>query len=448
MKQILLLGAGRSSSSLIKYLLENSQKENWKIVVADIDEERTKMLLNNHPNAVFVKFAVGDQSLISKMITESDLVISMLPASFHPLIAKHCLNLKKHLVTASYIPDEIHSMNEEAKKSDLIFLMECGLDPGIDHMSAMQIIDRVKREGSEIESFESYTGGLIAPESDNNPWHYKFTWNPRNVVVAGQGTAKFIDHGQIKFIPYQRLFKNICRVEIPSQGNFEGYANRDSLAYREVYGLQNIPTLIRGTLRKAPFCSAWNVFVQLGMTDDSYKIPVENISWRQFVNSFLPYSDQLSVEEKICEQTGIEMQSQEMKMLEWLGIFSEEKTGLKEATPAQVLQKILEEKWKLEENDKDMIVMWHRFQCAVGNGQLAVKVKQELQSYLVVKGDDSVYTAMAKTVGLPVGIAVKNILNGNFKSRGVVIPAEKEIYEPILNELKDFGIHFTEQISD
>ncbi len=446
MKKILLLGAGRSSSSLIKYLLDNSPAESWKIVVADMDEERTKMLLNNHPNAEFVKFSVDDSPLLLKLITAADIVISMLPASFHIQIAKHCLTLKKHLVTASYVPEEIRALDAEAKKSDLIFLMECGLDPGIDHMSAMQIIDRIKTEGGEINSFESYTGGLIAPESDNNPWHYKFTWNPRNVVLAGQGTAKFIDHGQIKFIPYQRLFKNVIQIKIPSHGNFEGYANRDSLSYREVYGLEKIPTLIRGTLRVAPFCSAWNVFVQLGITDDSYKIQLENISCRKFINSFLPYSDSLSVEEKICEQTGIQIQSDEMKMLEWLGIFSDEKIGLKEATPAQALQKILEEKWKLGENDKDMIVMWHRFGLTP-NPSPKERGVRTLESYLVVKGDDSIYTAMAKTVGLPVGIAVKNILNGNFKSRGVVVPVIKEIYEPIMTELKNFGIQFTEHLT-
>jgi saccharopine dehydrogenase-like NADP-dependent oxidoreductase len=311
-------------------------------------------------------------------------------------------------------------------------------------MSAMQIIDRTRSEGNDVVSFKSYTGGLVAPESNDNPWGYKFSWNPRNVILAGQGTAKYIEDGQYKYIPYNRLFTQIEKIDVGGIGSFDGYANRDSLSYRKIYGLYNIPTMLRGTLRQQGYCKAWNVFVQLGLTDDSYSIEnSERITYAQLVESFLPKNmDGKTLKAKVASFINSPENSEELKMIEWTDIFKEKFIRLKNATPAQILQELLEEKWKLNEGDKDMIVMVHDFKIKNNKSQIS-----NLKTSLAVKGEDSTYTAMAKTVGLPAAIAAKNILNGKIKIRGVQIPLQKEIYEPVLKELETFAIKFTETIS-
>ena len=331
----------------------------------------------------------------------------MLPASMHITVAKDCVRFKKNLVTASYVSKEIALLDESAKKADVLLLNEIGLDPGIDHMSAMQVIDQIKEKGGELTSFKSFCGGLVHPDYDTNPWNYKFTWNPRNVVLAGQGTAQYIKKGVYKYIPYFTLFERIETMTVLDAGEFEGYANRDSLSYRGLYGLDHIPTLFRGTLRKKGYSEAWNILVQLGMTDDSYKLEKsESISNRDLVNMFLPYDDKLSLEEKLCKRFNLSTKGVIFKKLHWLGLFSAEKIGMKNASPAQLLQAILEIKWNLGAEDKDMIVMQHQFEYVLNR-----KV-QKLNSSLLVFGDDPRYTAMAKTVGLPVAIATKLILNG------------------------------------
>jgi saccharopine dehydrogenase-like NADP-dependent oxidoreductase len=318
-----------------------------------------------------------------------------------------------------------------------------GLDPGIDHMSAMQILDRIRSAGHELLGFESFTGGLVAPESDSNPWHYKFSWNPANVVRAGQeGPAKFIQEGKYKYIPYNRLFRRTEIIEIDKYGKFEGYANRDSLKYIEKYNLQGIPTIYRGTLRRPGFCRAWNVFVQLGATDDSYIMEnTETMTHREFIDSFLYYSESDSVELKLYRYMHIDQDSFIIEKLKWLGIFDDTPVGIKNATPAKILEHILDKKWKLEPDDKDMIVMWHK---------ITYKEKDKtyptnLTSSLVVIGENMKNTAMAKTVGLPLAIATKLVLNGEIRIKGLCIPTMKEIYEPVLKELKDHGISFVEK---
>ena len=453
MKHILLLGAGRSASYLIKYLLDNSSSQNWKVTVADVSLELAKQKVGNHPNAVVNAFDVNDEKHRENEIAKTDLVISLLPAHLHYLVAKDCVRLKKHLVTASYVSNEIRQLDVEAKKNGVLLLNEIGLDPGIDHMSAMQIIDHIRNEGGEINSFKSYCGGLIAPESNNNPWGYKFTWNPRNVVLAGQGTAQYIENGKYKEIPYSRLFLETEKIKVEGCGEFEAYANRDSLSNREPYGLQNIPTMLRGTLRSSGFCKAWNAFVQLGWTDDSYKIAnSEQMTYKEFLKTYL--RSPLSGKQQLADLLGESENSEVMKKLDWLEIFNNEKINLQNATPAQILQKFLEEKWKLEPTDIDMIVMQHQFEYASPSSPLPMErgvrqdgVRENISS-LVVKGEDSIYTAMAKTVGLPVGIAAKLILNNVIKVRGVQIPTMKEIYEPVLKELEMFGIKFREKIQN
>jgi saccharopine dehydrogenase-like NADP-dependent oxidoreductase len=439
MKTILVLGAGRSSSSLIKYLLDHAKDNQWKIVVGDASIDMAIDKIQGHACGEAIQFNIEDEKATST-ISAADCVVSLLPAMLHPLVAINCLKYNKHLLTASYVSEEMKALDSEARAKGLIFLNECGLDPGIDHMSAMQLIDRIKGEGGKLISFESFTGGLIAPDTDpQNPWRYKFTWNPRNVVMAGQGTAKYLQAGKFKYIPYQQLFKRTTSIGVPGLGRFEGYANRDSLKYIETYGLTGIETMLRGTLRNEGFCSAWNVFVQLGCCDDSYDMEgVERMTHAEFINSFLPDNGQ-SLTDKIVHHPLLKLEGHEARFLQWSGLFDEEKVGLKKGTPAQILEHILNKKWKLQPSDKDQIVMWHRF-VYEANG-----VKKELQASLVATGNDSVYTAMAKTVGLPLAIATKLIMQGKIKARGVVIPIGPELYNPILKDLEEFNIALKEQ---
>ncbi|MFK8058611.1 MAG: saccharopine dehydrogenase family protein [Polaribacter sp.] len=442
MKNILIIGAGKSSSYLIKYLLEKSDEEKLHLIIGDISTENANKLINNHTNAESVILNVFDTEQRQEFIKKSDIVISMLPARFHIEVAKDCINFNKNMVTASYVSKEMKALDEAAKKKGLILMNEIGVDPGIDHMSAMQVIDNIRAKNAKMLLFESFTGGLIAPESDTNLWNYKFTWNPRNVVLAGQGgAAMFIQEGTYKYIPYHKLFRRTEFLTINGSGKFEAYANRDSLKYRSVYGLDDIPTMYRGTIRKVGFSRAWNIFVQLGMTDDSYTIEdSENMSYRDFVNLFLAYSPSDSVELKLRSYLKIDQDDVMWEKLIELDIFNQKKKiTIKNATPAQALQQILSDSWTLQKEDKDMIVMQHLFGYEI-NGE-----KHQIESSLVVLGENQTYTAMAKTVGLPVGIAALKILKGEIKTPGVQLPITKEIYEPILAELENYGIKFIER---
>ena len=442
MKNILIIGAGKSSSYLIKYLLEKSDKENLHLHIGDICTKNIKLIVGDHQNATSFLFDVFDSKKRQEYIKKSDIVISMLPARFHIEVAKDCLTYNKHMVTASYISKEMRALDNAAKTKGLVFMNEIGVDPGIDHMSAMQLIDKIKESGGKMLLFESFTGGLVAPENDNNLWNYKFTWNPRNVVLAGQGgAAMFIQEGTYKYIPYHKLFRRTEFLNIDGSGNFEAYANRDSLKYRSIYGLEDIPTMYRGTIRKVGFSRAWDIFVQLGMTDDSYRIQnSEGMSYRDFVNLFLAYSPSDSVELKLRSYLKIDQDDVVWAKLIELDLFNPtKKITLKNATPAQILQKILESSWTLEEEDKDMIVMQHLL------GYEMKGEKKQIESSLIVKGENQNYTAMAKTVGLPVAIAALKILQGEIKTPGVQLPISKEIYEPILKELKEYGVQFSEK---
>jgi len=440
MKNILILGAGLSSSSMISYLLDQAGKYDWNVAVGDVSLETAQKKVAGNPRGRAFQFEVTDAKLLSSEMSKCDLVVSMLPARFHPLVADEALLQSKFLATASYVSPEMKAMDPAIKRKDLLFLNEIGVDPGIDHMSAMKVIDEIKAMGGKMIEFQSYTGGLVAPESDNNPWNYKFSWNPRNVVLAGQGVSKFLEKGQLKFIPYHKLYSRITTTSVPGMGDFEIYPNRDSLKYRESYGLEDIQTMIRGTMRRPGYCKGWDVFVQLGMTDDTYQLEgLEKLTWRGFINTFLPYDEKLSVEEKVCAVTGITMDSETMQRLKWLGIFENTSIGMKEGTPAQVLQKILEEKWVLGHDDKDLIVMQHQFVYTL-NGK-----EKRKRSTLVVIGKDQVHTAMAITVGIPLAIGVKMMMLGQIKLRGVHIPVLPELYTPILKELEEYGVTFNEE---
>ena len=442
MRTILIIGAGRSASSLIQYLLNKSVTENLHLVIGDLSLDLAQKKTNNHPNATAIALDIFDENQREKAIQIADIIISMLPAHLHIEIAKDCVIYKKHLVTASYVSDAMKELDAAAKENNLIFMNEIGLDPGVDHMSAMKVIDEIKDKGGKMLLFESFCGGLVAPESDTNLWNSKFTWAPRNVVLAGQGgVAKFIQEGAYKYIPYCNFFRRTEFLDVEGYGRFEGYSNRDSLKYRSVYGLDDVLTLYRGTIRKVGFSKAWNMFVQLGMTDDSYVMEnSEKMSYRTFVNSFLPYHPTDSVEIKTRLILKIDQDDIMWDKLLELDLFNpNKKVGLKNATPAQILEKILTDSWTLQPEDKDMIVMYHKFGYEL-NGK-----KEQIDSKMVCIGDDQTYTAMAKTVGLPVAMVTLLILNGKIKTPGVQLPIRKEVYKPILKELEEYGVVFKEQ---
>ncbi len=440
MKKILLIGAGKSSGYLIDYLLQHAVKDSYELTVADLDIQSALKKTQNRPHSKVISFNMQDNDQRENLIRDADVVISMLPAFMHMPVAKDCVRLKKHLVTASYVSSEISALHNEALQQDVLLLNETGLDPGIDHMSAMHIIDQIKEKQGTLYSFKSYCGGLVAPESNSNPWGYKFSWNPRNVIVAGQSTAQYLENGGYKFLPYQRLFASAEIIEVDGYGKFDAYANRDSLSYRKVYGIENVATILRGTLRQHPYCEAWNVFVMLGLTDDSFEIDLlENYTYADFFSAFLPIKGQ-NLEESLCLFLNKKTNDEIVKMIQWTGILENRVIGLKKASPAVILQKLLEEKWKLEPQDKDMVVMQHIFEYKNSSQK-----KKQITSTLVVLGENSDKTAMAKTVGLPMAIMVRKIINGQIKLRGVQIPVMPELYQPVLDELSQYGIVFQEK---
>jgi len=440
MQRIQIIGAGKSTSVLIDYLLEEAAQRDWTVCVADIDVEAAQALVDGHERGEALGLDIADEGRLKELVSRADLVVSMLPADRHIAVAKACIRRGKHFVSASYVSPEMRSLSEAAERAGITLLNEMGVDPGIDHMSAMVTLDELRAAGARITAFETFTGGLVAPDCDDNPWGYKVSWNPRNVVLAGQGGVKFLHNGRYKYIPYHRLFGRYEMLEIPGYGKFEGYPNRDSLKYRDHYALSDVDTIYRGTLRRPGFCDAWNCLVQLGLTDDSYELEdVAAMTYRDFVNAFLWYDENMSVELKVRAYLKLDLNSPAFDKLEWLGLFEPDPIGLERATPAQILQKRIEERWALAEHDRDLIAMLHKIEYELDGERNCV------QSSMVTLGTDRVRTAMAKTVGLPTGIGAKLILDGTITHRGVLIPTVPDVYRPVMAELRQHGIVFEEQ---
>lgn len=438
--RILIIGAGRSSSALIDYCLKKSKKFNWSITVADADPAAATAKVKGHPRANPVWLDVNKTNDRRELIGRADIVVSLLPAHLHIEVAHDCIRLKKHLVTASYVSQELYRLGDEARNRELIFMGEMGLDPGIDHMSAMQRINVIREMGGKIIAFRSFTGGLIAPESNDNPWGYKFTWNPRNVVLAGQGTAQYLLDKKLKFIPYTRLFQTTWDINVQGYGKFIAYANRDSLLYREQYGLDDIPTILRGTLRYPGFAEAWDALVKIGLTNADFPIlDSAKISYHELMEAFAP-SGPGSVKDRIAQLIGVATNSEVMERLVWLGLFRKTKIKLRDATPALILERLLLEKWQLQPEDKDLIVMQHQIDY-----ELEGKTFRDI-SNLTMKGADAEDTAMARLVGLPMGIFTRLISEGKIKSTGVHIPTMQEVYEPVLAEMQEHGLEFTHEL--
>lgn len=439
MQNLLILGAGRSTYFLITNLVTEARKHDWQITVADLYQAQLDTVLEGHDQVQGQQINLQDADERCKLIRGYDVVISMLPAHMHPEIGRDCLAENAHLLTASYLSEEMKALHEEAAQKGLLFLNELGLDPGIDHMSAKQVIDRLKNAGATIKGFHSHTGGLVAPESDDNPWHYKISWSPMNVVKAGQTWAQAKVNGKHKIIPYQQLFKRLETIEIPGYGSFEGYFNRNSLQYQDVYELQDADTVVRGTLRKPGFCQSWDLLVQTGLTNDDFTLDLEGHTYRQFVDMFLPERAGMGTREKLADFLQIDPDSEAFERMEWLGLLEDEPIPEKRASPAEVMTHLLSRKWQMKPSDKDLIVMVHRFDYEL-NGQF-----HQLKSYLTLEGVDAQKTAMAKTVGLPLAVAARLLMQREIELSGVHIPVQKALYEPLLNALQEYGIEFREE---
>lgn len=442
MNTILVVGAGLSSTSLIEYLLKHSEENNWQVHLADMSLELAVSKTKGYTNGTAIKFDVFNEAERAKEVAKANLVISMLPPTMHTLLARECVEQSKHFLCPSYVSDEMQELDKKARLKGVLLMNELGVDPGIDHMSAMKIIDEVKAKGGELLSFKSYCGGLLAPSSSTNVWQYKFTWNPRNVVTAGQSVATYKDNGQYKYLPYQHLFAHPLKISMPKYGDFEVYPNRDSLSYRSLYHIENIPSILRGTMRRPGFCQAWNAFVLLGCTDESYVMrDTENLTYRDYIESFLPHNER-SVEERFADCIDVGVDDSIMDKFRFLDLFSDKKVGIKEGSPALILQKILEEKWTLTPEDKDLLVMQHQFVYELDGQQ---KIITSSMSY---EGKDQKHTAMAYTVGLPMGIVSKLILQSKINLTGVQIPIASQVYEPVLKELETLGVYFNEHEED
>lgn len=421
MKTIVLIGAGKSATVLIDYLIAETEINKWRLIIADTNREQILLKTNNSVFAEAVQLDVTDEKQRGNLIQKAHVVISMMPPALHFLVAKDCVEYRKHLLTASYLDDKMKSLQDEIADRKLLFICEMGLDPGIDHMSAMKIINDIKAKGGTITSFKSHCGGLVAPESDDNPWHYKISWNPRNIVMAGKSGAVYKENNEIKRIPYTDLFD--CADEIIFEGlhGLGFYPNRDSLEYIPTYKLPDTATFLRTTLRHVDFFKGWNAVVHAGLTNDTAEVDVKNLTFKKWSQPVLPF-----------------VNDGNRSMLEYLGLFEDAMVPAAAKTSADILQFLVETKLKMLPSDKDMIVMLHEFEYAL-DGKNKI-----LKSCLIVKGEDSLRTAMAKTVGLPLGIAAKCILNETIKLKGLHIPTVKEIYEPVLDSLEKAGILFKE----
>ena len=408
--------------------------------MGDLSLEAAQSKVGDHPRGHSFQLASDGVTHRNARIAQADLVISMLPAFMHVDVAKAAIEAGVNVITPSYVSPEMKALDGAARDAGVLVLNELGLDPGIDHMSAMQVIDEIRSEGGRMLGFQSYCGGLVAPDSDDNPWHYKLSWNPRNVVLAGQGgTATFLDQGRVRVVPPHRTFQTLTSIEVDGRP-YDGYPNRDSLGYRELYGLSEVETLVRGTLRSAGFSQSWDVLVQLGMVRDDARLRwSQGVSWADWTRSFLPAEAEQGrdIREAVQHVTGATEEA--LDRLDWLGLFDGESgpanpTG----TPAQIIEALVTDKWVLRPEDRDMIVMWHRFDYEM-NG-----VRKARTSSLSLEGKDSVFTAMSDTVGLPMALAVKPLMKGTFGTTGVDVPMSKTYYDPLLRGLAELGIRFVE----
>lgn len=432
---ILIIGAGKSATVLIQYLQQKAVENNWYILLADGDAETAKNKWNNAPNGTALGVNIENELDRQNLVQKADIVVSMLPAHLHFLVAKDCLHFEKPLFTASYVDDNMRSIAAEIASKQLLFLCEMGLDPGIDHMSAMAIIDEIHAKGGKITSFKSHCGGLVAPESDDNPWHYKISWNPRNIILAGKAGAIYLENGVTVNKDYTQIFDQTPIVDVAGVGPLAYYPNRNSLSYIDTYQLHGVKDFVRTTLRYPAFCTGWNAIVQLQLTDETLITIAPDTTVKNWFDQHIQskgLGDQLA---KCMQDPALKQQ------LEFIGLYENTLIPAQFNSNATILQWLLEGKWKLAETDKDLVVMLHEIEYSIGSRPF------KIDSSMVLTGDDAIHTAMAKTVGLPLAMGVCAYLKGEIKMTGLHIPMDARIYQPILKSLAQEGIVFQETLT-
>lgn len=435
MKKVLILGAGMVVKPIVQYLL----KQGYNVTVATRTKSKAEAMIKGHPNGVALEWTVDDETTLDKLIQENDLTVSLLPYAYHVMVAKKCISHKKNMVTTSYVKPEMKALDEQAKQAGIIILNELGLDPGIDHMSAMRIIDHVHDQGGKIEEFYSFCGALVAPEVEKNPFNYKFTWAPKGVVMAGNNDGKYLRHGEVKYVPTEDLFKDVYRVDFPEVGMLEVYPNRDSLPYVELYGIPETQTMFRGTFRYEKWCEIIDAFKTINLL--SYdKFNMEGMTFADFMARMTGADKADDIKQKTAEKLGISVDSNPVVALEWLGLFDDKPMNRKEDSPFEVVSDIMISKMMIGKDERDMVVMQHTFVAKYPDGREEV-IKSRMLDFGTPKGD----TSVARTVALPAACGVEMILKGEITTRGVHIPVIPEIYNPILDRLETLDIKMVEE---
>ncbi|RKZ07399.1 saccharopine dehydrogenase [bacterium] len=445
MKRILVLGAGQSAGFLIAQLLEESEQENWFVTIGDLDPEPIRAEIADHPRAEAIQFDVNDAGLRSTQIKQTDLVINMLPASYQDLVAWDCVNHGRHMLSVSYRDQSVRDLDPDAKRKGVLLLCEIGLDPGIDHMSAISLIRKLEADGGRIVSFCSYGSGIPAPGQPHNPLRYVLTWDARNVVMAGFEGAQYMEDGKITVVPYHHLFHHTWAVDVEGVGMLEAYANRDSLSYMQTFGLSEVRTMIRGTLRYPGWSETWAQIVRLGLPNETLRIPdLARRSYAEVLEMHLPLTvTGSSIEQRLGNFLRISPTGTIMEKLRWLGLLSDEPTGCEGETAAAMMIDVLADKLALEPGQRDMIVLFHELEVEYPGQERA---RETITSTLVERGDPDGTTAMARTVGLPTAVAVKLLLCDEIPLTGSQIPTHPSIYEPVLKELEASGVAFSERV--
>ena len=435
MKKILILGAGMVSKPIVVYLLNKG----YQVTLGDLDQSKAQTIIGNNPNGKAIRFNVKNEELLNRIVQDHDITVSLLPWIFHPTVAKCCLAHKKNMVTTSYVKPQMQAMDQQAKEAGVIFLNEIGLDPGIDHMSAMRIIDHIHNKGGKVDEFYSFCGALVAPEVEKNPFNYKFTWAPKGVVMAGNNDGKYLMKGRVVEVPTEDLFKKPIKMHCCDVGDMEVYPNRDSLPYIELYGIPEAQTMMRGTFRYPKWCDVIDAFKKIGLLG-SEKMEMQQLSYAQMLAKLIGAENAESIQEKVANFLGRPTNSDPMVALEWLGLFSSTPIGREEDSPFEVVSDIMIDKMMIKDNERDMVVMQHTFVASYPNGQ-----KEVIRSRMLDFGTPKTDTSIARTVALPAACAVEMIRENKIQAKGVHIPVIPEIYNPILDTLEKLGIKMIEE---
>ncbi|MCF8336294.1 MAG: saccharopine dehydrogenase NADP-binding domain-containing protein [Bacteroidales bacterium] len=435
MKSVLILGAGMVVKPMVDYLLNNQ----IFLTIATRTQAKADSILQNHSGGQSIEWTVDDEDKLNEMVRDHDMVVSMLPYTYHPMVAKKCIKYQKHMVTTSYVQPGMLSLREPAEEAGILLLNEMGVDPGIDHMSAKKVIDQVHQQEGSIKEFYSITGALAAPEAADNPLRYKFSWSPKGVIKAGTNPAKYLKNDKEVNIQSKNLFKHTFMLNFPEVGELEVYANRDSKKYMDIYGISEASTMFRGTFRYKGWCETIDVMKQLNLLSEE-PVDLNGKTYADLMAHQIKETDSSHIRKKVAAHLNISKDAHALDALEWLGLFDHQPMKRNQDSPFEVTSDLMLEKMKLDSNERDMVAMQHTFLVDYPN-----KDQEVIKARLLVFGEPAGDTAIARTVALPAAVAVKMILEGKIDLKGLYRPVVPEIYEPVLGELENNGIKVEEQ---